>query len=311
MRVRLRGTLYEITNTTSFVQQYVTIGSQPSTDCISPVPNARVTLNRWNQTGRLSPSLAESNTDDAGRFELDVSIAPDTSIFLSAFGPDDVSEHAVEREQHPGCWYRSSPCVSEAIEGGQWDIYVARVPIPREGGFSQAQLATALAETKKEVADLEWIKGRIRPDGITLSCGGKGARASGRLVLSPDRSGDLSKTLDHSVEDFSLELPGPSWLVGLVVSKDTIEASIRAGLGDLAGEISRRLHLSAIRLFSAQLQLSDQAAVDSVVSETTLSFSRLHYETTPADGLSKASCTIVSEACFGFPRTRETAKTRR
>src|SRR5215467_11478567 len=305
----MHGTLYEITNVMSFVQHYVTNRSQPSTDSISPVPNARIILHRWDQGH--SPSLAQSNTDDMGRFELDVSIAPDASIYLSAFGPDDVSERAVEREQHPGCWYRSSPFVPGAIDGGDRDIYVARIAIPREAGFSQAQLASALAETKKQVADLEWIKGRIKPDGITLSCGGRGAKASGRLVLTPDRSGNLSKTLHHSVEDFHLELPGPSWLVGLVVSKDSIEASIRAGLADLAGEISRRLHLSAISLFSAQLQPLDPAAVDTIVSETTLSFSRLQYETTPADGRSKASCTIMSEACFGFPRLLETANTRR
>ena len=309
--MRMHGTLYEITNVTSFVQHYVTNKSKPSTDSISPVPHARIILNRWNQAGGHSRSLTESSTDETGQFELDVSISPGTTIFLAAFGDDAVSERTVESEQHPGCLYRSSQFVPGAIDEGQRDIYVARVAIPCEDGFSQAQLATALAETKSHVADLEWIKGTIRPDGITLSCGGKGAKASGRLVLNPDRSGDLSKTLHHSVEDFHLELPGPSWLVGLVVSKDSIEASIRAGLADLAGEISRRLHLSAISLFSAQLQLLDPAALDKIVSETTLSFSRLQYETTPADGRSKASCTIMSEACFGFPRLLETAHTRR
>ena len=305
--MRMHGTLYEITNVTSFVQHYVTNRSQPSTDSISPVPNARIILHRWDQGH--SPSLAQSNTDDIGRFELDVSISPDDSIFLSVSDHDDLSERRVESEQDLGCWYRSSPFVPGAVDGGWRDIYIARVAIPPEAGFSQAQLRTALAETKKEVADLEWIKGRIKPDGITLSCGGKGATASGRLVLTPDRSGNLSKTLHHSVEDFRLELPGPSWLVGLVVSQDAIEASIRAGLADLADEISRRLHLSAISLFSNQLQLSDPAAIDTIVSETTFSFNRLQYQSTPADGQSKVSFTIMSEACFGFPRTLEAAKT--
>lgn len=310
--MRLHGTLYEITNVTSFVQQYVTNGSQPSADGVSPVPRAHVTLDRWNQADRFPPSVAASITDDSGRFELDVSIDPDASLFLSASGHNnDASEGAVGSVWRPGCWYRSSSFAPGAIDVGQRDIYVARVAVPCAAGFSQAQLTAALAETKKQVADLEWIKGRIRPDGITLSCGGKGAKASGRLVLNPDTSGDLSKTLSHSVEDFGLELPGPSWLIGLVVSKDAIEASIRSGLGDLAGEIGRRLRLSAISLFSAQLQLSEQTAVDRVVSETTLSFSRLHYEATLADGLSKPALTIVSEACFGFPRSLETANTGR
>ena len=303
--MRIQGTLYEITNVTSFGQHYVTSRSQPRADSISPVPNSRIILHRWDQAH--SPSLAQSNTDDTGKFELDVSISSDASVFLSASSHDDVSELRDERDQHLGCWYRSSPFVPAAVDGGWRDIYIARVAIPGEDGFSQAQLGTALDESKKEVADLEWIKGRINPDGITLSCGGKGAKASARLVLKPDRSGNLSKTLYHSVEDFHLELPGPSWLVGLLVSQDKIETSIRAGLADLSDEISRRLCLSAISRFSDQLQLSDPAAVDKIVSETTLSFSRLQYETTPANGPSKALFTIISEACFGFPRTLEAA----
>ena len=307
--MRMHGTLYEITSVTSFVQHYVTNGSQPSTDSIRPVPNASITLHRWDQAH--SPSLAQSNTDDTGRFELDVSISPDASMFLSASGHDDVSERRVGSGQHLGCWYRSSPYVPGTVDGGWRNFYFARVAIPCEAGFSQAHLGTALDETKKEVADLEWIKGRIKPDGITLSCGGKGATASARLVLHPDRSGHLSKPLHHSVEDFRLELPGPSWLVGLVVSQDAIKASIRAGLAELTDEIGRRLRLSAISRFAHQLQLSDPAAVDRIVSETTLSFSRLQYEITPADGPSKAFYTIIGEACFGFPRTLEAANTQR
>lgn len=302
--MRLHGTLYEITDITSFVRQYVTNRSQPSADSMSAVSNARVNLNlplnRSNQAGRFPPSVAESITDGSGRFELDVSMSSGASIFLSASVQAEDSERT-GHEQHPGCWYRSSPFALGSIDRIQQDIYIARIAVPREAGFSQAQLATALAETQKEVADLEWIKGRIRSDGITLSCGGKGAKASGRLMLNPHRSDDLSKSLDHSVEDFHLELPGPAWLVGLVISKDAVEASLRTGLADLAGEISRQLKLSAINLFSARLQPSDPAALDRVVSEATLSFSRLHYEAIPVAGPSKASRTIVGEACFGFP----------
>src|SRR5262245_59961423 len=112
----MQGTLYEITNVTSFVQQYVTNRSQPSTDSISPVPNARIGLDRWDQPH--FPSLVESNTDDAGRFELAVSNAPDASVCLSAYGNTDVSERTVNSEQQAGCMYRSSPFVPGAIDRG-------------------------------------------------------------------------------------------------------------------------------------------------------------------------------------------------
>src|SRR5262245_38329663 len=147
----MQGTLYEITNVPSFVQHYVTNRSQPSTDSICPVPNARVVLDRWDRAD--SPSLAESNTDDAGRFELAVTMAPDASVFLSVHGRDDGSDRRVESEQHLDCWYRSFPFVLGVLDGGLRDIYIARVAIPREAGFSQAHLTTALAATKNRVAD--------------------------------------------------------------------------------------------------------------------------------------------------------------
>ncbi|SLM49497.1 protein of unknown function [Nitrospira japonica] len=305
--MRLRGTLYEITNIGSFVQEYMTNRSQPGTSSVSPVPNARVILDGLNQPGRGSAFLVESNTDGTGRFDLDVSMSSDMPVFLSASGRADVSKGIIESEPQSGRWYRSSPFVPHAVDGKQCDVYVARVAIPREAGFSQPRLTTALAETKKEVANLEWIKGKIKPEGITLSCGGKGATASGRVVLNPDTSADPSKILHHTVEEFRLELP---WLVGLVVSKDTVEASLRAGLADLVAEVGKQLRLSAIRLLSAQLPCSDPTAVDKIVSKATLSFSHLEYEAIPADGQSKASCTIVGEACFGFPGTLESADAR-
>src|SRR5262249_46449985 len=136
VRVRLHGTLYEITDVTSFVQHYVTNGSQPSTDSIRLVPNASITLHRGDQAH--SSFLVQSHTDDTGRFELDVSISPDTSIFLSASGHEEVSELSVGGEENSGCWYRSSPFVPGAVDGGWRDIYIARVAIPCEAGFSQA-----------------------------------------------------------------------------------------------------------------------------------------------------------------------------
>ena len=77
------------------------------------------------------------------------------------------------------------------------EIYLARAAISDESGFSQADLAVLLEQTKKQVADLERISGTITPDGIALTCVGKGGKASGRLVLKPDQSSDLKTILRH------------------------------------------------------------------------------------------------------------------
>ena len=144
-----------------------------------------------------------------------------------------------------------------ALEQHAHEIYVAHAAIPDESGFSQADLADLLEQTKKQVSDLEQITGTITQSGISLQCVGKGGRASGRLVFGPDQSSDLKAILHHTVEDFHLELPGPSWLVGLLVSRDAIETSIRTGLRDLAHEIDARLRLRAIELFTDQAQTTD------------------------------------------------------
>ena len=101
-------------------------------------------------------------------------------------------------------WYRSASVRPVALDQHAHEIYVARATIPDESGFSQADLAGLLEQTKKQVSDLERITGTITQSGIALQCVGKGGRASGRLVLNPDQSGDLKTILRHSVEDFRL-----------------------------------------------------------------------------------------------------------
>jgi len=306
--MKLCGQLYEVTRFAPFVQQYLTNSSRSDQDSVRSVRDARVMLYRYDRAG--SRPLGWSNTDETGRYEIEVSVFPDTSMFLVASGSDEATDRNVGPEQKSGWWYRSTPCVPRAIAEQPRDIYVARRAIPNESGFSQTELAAVLFETKKQVADLEQITGTITAGSISLTCAGKGARASGKLVLIPERSGDLNRILRHSIEDFHLELPGPSWLVGLVVSRNAIETSIRAGLQDLAVEIDRRLRLRATALFTDQVRIIDPALADRLADETTLSLGRLHSAPTSSDAPSHATRTITGEVCLGFPRTLESRDAR-
>ena len=307
--MKLCGRLYEVTQFAPFVRSYLARAFQPDPDSIRPLGKAHIMLRRFDRAASYSRALVESKTDEGGRFELNVPNLQDTSVFLFVSGQDDLSDR-VGYDQQSSCQYRSSPFVPEAIDELRQDIYIAPLVLPSESGYSQAALAEALTETKKQNTDIEWIRGTITPNGIVLSCGGKGAKASGRLVLKPDLSGDLSQILRHSVEDFHLELPGPTWLVGLVVSRDAIEASIRAGLRDLASEISQQLRLNAISLFTGLAPSTDSEAANRLAGEISISVNRLHYTTTSGGGSSKAPCTITIEACFGFPRTSERGDSR-
>jgi hypothetical protein len=206
------------------------------------------------------------------------------------------------------CWYRSACVRPGALDQQSQEIYLARAAISDESGFSQADLAGLLEQTKKQVADLERIHGTITPNGIALTCVGKGGKASGRLVLKPDQSSDLKTILRHSVEDFRLELPGPSWLVGLLVSREAIETSIRTGLRNLAQEIDARLRLRAIGLFTDQVQTMDPAPGARLVSMATLTLEHLRYPVlTSQGGASGSHRAIAGNVCLGFPQTLQGA----
>jgi hypothetical protein len=201
-------------------------------------------------------------------------------------------------------WYRSACVRPVALDQDAQEIYLARAAIPDESGFSQSDLAGLLEQTKKQVSDLERITGTIIPGGIALHCVGKGGTASGRLVLNPDQSGDLKTIIYHSVEDFRLELPGPSWLVGLLVSRDAIETSIRSGLRDLAREINARLRLRAIALFTDQVQTTDPALGARLAGTATLTLERLRYPVVAGQGgASGDHRAIAGNVCLGFPQT--------
>lgn len=291
----MHGTLYEITNFALFVQTHVMESRRPHPDSIRPLKNGWVRLCRDEEA---QPGLSlppPCRTDDNGRFELDVSQVPDAPIFVVAGCSEKLRENY---------WYRSARVRPIALDLHPLEIYVARALIPEESGFSQVDLAGLLQKTKQQVSDLDQIAGTITQNGIDLNCVGKGGKASGRLVLFPDQSGNLKMILHHFIEDFRLDLPGPSWLVGLLVSTEAIETSIRAGLRDLALEIDARLRLCAIRLFMEQVQAMNPALDVKLASMSTLTIERLRFPVVAGSGGARGGDrAITGDVCLGFPRT--------
>lgn len=292
--MRLHGALYEITDFASFVQMYVMESRRPHPDSIRPLKNGWIRLCSGEGTHSESQLVPPSRTDGTGHFELNMSQIPDAPVFLVAEGSEKL---------HENCWYRSARVQPVALDQHAQAIYVAHATMPDESGFSQIDLAGLLEQTKKQVSDLERITGTITPGGILLSCIGKGGRASGRLVLNPDQSGDLQRLLRHVVENFRLELPGPSWLVGLLVSRNAIETSIRNGLRDLAREIDAHLRLRALGLFTDQVQSTDPAFGARLASTGTLTLERLRYPVVAGQGGANGGHrAIAGDVCLGFPR---------
>lgn len=290
--MKLLGRVNEVANVTAFVE-YCSDGDRARLDGLRrPLCNARVRICRTD--GQV---LIETATDRTGNFQLDVLTPSDEPLYLMIGADWDASASGVE--QQAGCWYRSASFVAAAMDDLPREIDVTRTIIPTTSCFNGADLSALLARTKAKEADLEWIRGTIAAASVALECGGKGARASGKLVLKPDMSGDLSKVLAHSIEHFRLDLPGLSWLVGLVVSRDRIESSIKGGLQELAAHIEAKLKLSALRAFTHHLEPADRRPAARLTQEATLSFSALYFS---APGTSDSAHIITAEACLGYPK---------
>ena len=170
MRMTLHGALYEVTNFTSFVQTYVMESHRPDPDSVRPLKNGWIRLCRGDGSNAGSPLPLPCRTDDTGRFELDISQIPDAPVFVVAGGSEKLRENY---------WYRSACVRPGALDQHAQEIYLARAVISDESGFSQADLAGLLEQTKKQVADLERISGTITPDGIALHLCRKGRKGIG------------------------------------------------------------------------------------------------------------------------------------
>ena len=291
----LHGTLYEVTNFASFVQSYVMDLRRPDPDSVRPIKDGRITVCREKGTGSESMLPLQCRTDDSGRFELDLSEAPDAPVFVVAAGSE---------EHRDNYWYRSAGVRSATLDKHAQEIYVARATIPDESGFSQAELAGLLEEIKKQVADLERITGLVTGNGIALSGSGKGATASLTILLEPDRSDDFATLMRHTLMNFRLDLPGPAWLTGLLVSKGAVEESIRAGVQTLADQINERLRLSAMEAFTNQVADADRPMVARLAGTATLTLERLRYPlVADQGGASSGHRTIVGDVCLGFSQT--------
>jgi hypothetical protein len=124
------------------------------------------------------------------------------------------------------------------------------------------------------------------------------------ILLEPDRSDDFTTLMQHSLTNFRLDLPGPAWLTGLLVSKDAIEESIRAGVQTLADQINERLRLSAIEVFTNPLAKADTALTARLADTATVTLERLHYLPVAGQGgASEGHRAIAGDVCLGFPRT--------
>ena len=290
----MHGTLYEVTNFTSFVQTYVMDSSRPHPDSVRPLKNGWISLCRGEGTNSGSPLPLQCRTNDTGRFELDMSQVPDAKVFVVAGGSEKLRENY---------WYRSESFRPIALDQHAREIYVARATIPDGSGFSQADLAVVLEEIKTQVADLERITGRITGDGIALSGSGKGATASFTILLEPDRSGDLAALMRHALKNFRLDLPGPAWLVGLLVSRTAVEESIRAYARSLAAQINERLRISAIETFTNQVADAETTLANRLVGTATLTLERLRYPIVAGQGGASGDRVIAGDVCLGFPQT--------
>ncbi len=301
--MKLRGHLYEVTDFDTFVRSYLTDPHQPDPESVRPLKQARVVLSSSDRAAAGSHRPVESESDGNGYFELDGSNLPNLPVFLVASRLHGDAQTSDRPEPLPGPLYRSASFPASSIDDLARNIYVASEQHTSGSGFSQTELVEILQQTKTQVRDIESMTGLITSDGISLTGKGKGVTASVRVGFTPDWSSDLTMVVSHSMTDFRLDLPGPAWLVGLVVSKDEIKESIRAGVQDLAAQINDRLKNEAVRRFASKVALDHEQIAAMFASQASLSLERILYPVVSSqeDRERVEIRAIAGDACLGFP----------
>lgn len=303
-RVLLQGHLYEITALERFVRSYLADPARPDEESVRPLKGARVAL-RWSNSAVSGAELpSDSVTDESGRFEVAASSLPEALAFIVASRLYGDTEPASGTEPLAGPCYRSASFPTSSCDGPASTIYVAYHDAPNESGFSQNELAALLEQTREHISDIETLTGFITSGGISLNGTGKGATASVRVGLTPDGSSDLDTIVSHTIEDLRLSLPGPAWLTRLAVPTTSIEASIRAGVRDLAAQINDRLKDRCLRRFAHMAGMDDDRLLAGLAHRTSLSLQRIYHPVVSRQegGEPAAIRGIAGNACLGFPR---------
>jgi hypothetical protein len=115
----------------------------------------------------------------------------------------------------------------------------------------------------------------------------------------------------HTLTNFRLDLPGPAWLTGLLVSKDAVEESIRAGAQTLAGQINEQLRVRAIEAFTHQMAEPDSTLAGRLADTATLTLERIRYPAVSHHGgAGEDHRTIAGDVCLGFPQTLQSKERR-
>lgn len=297
----LRGSLYEVAQVATFCQSFVTDSSRPDSDSVRPIKGGWVSLGQGERTDSHALSPIQCQTDDAGQFELEISQTPNAPVFLTAAGSQNWLVDS---------WYRSPLSLPLSRDRVMLEIYVARITISDESGFSQSGLNKLLEAMKQQVVDVERITGEITEKGIALSGSGSGATASCLILLKPDRSGNTQTCISHSVENFRLDLPGPAWLTGLLVNRSEIERKIRNGAKQLADQIDEQIQRQAIVAFLGQPACEDTALTANIVRSATLTVERLRYPIAVGQERTRGGHrSITGDVCLGFIRNRERENT--
>jgi hypothetical protein len=108
----------------------------------------------------------------------------------------------------------------------------------------------------------------------------------------------------HELKNFRLDLPGPAWLVGLLVSRTAVEESIRAYARSLAAQINERLRISAIETFTNQAADAETTLANRLAGTATLTLERLRYPAVAGQGGAGGGDRVITgDVCLGFPQT--------
>jgi hypothetical protein len=220
--MNVNGKLHEITNMSLFISSYTANPAHPNPASFKPMADAQIFLGTdfpAGFTNSFIPGFSfQTKTDANGAFTI---IAPDG--FPKTVKAFLLATHTIMKVLPPfnipifAPVYRSETFQFSQINSKTQDIFVVRSDGTAQQGFSQAQINSMTTGIQQKM-NLDSLSAFINDGSVGIVGNDQGATLKADLFLSPFTGLDLNTFISEKVDNIDIDLPGPDFIVGLLVT---------------------------------------------------------------------------------------------
>ena len=184
--------------------------------------------------------------DHNGNFVVEVPKLPPTAQgFLNA-------AHLIDSPQIPGApklpplpsiIYRSAPFKLTAANEHPLRIFVAHHPLTKEQGISQDDVNKETSNRKGDLSQLQTLTAFITDTRVHVVATALNNNLTMTFDLNvlPETGPNLDDFIDHQLENFDVDWPGPDFIAKMCVSEDDFHDRVDKSVGSLLDNFNPRI----------------------------------------------------------------------